>query len=293
MSYRQFNRVYRLTVGNASKGGIEITGLKLSFDFEKDLTQEANKGKVTVYNLSEKSRFLVEQPDAVCIFEAGYDDYIGPVKVFAGNITLVSTDLSKTDVPTDIEFVDGRASLRDSTFSAGYAPGVNGRKICEDAAAAMGLTLYLAPDVVFPDYANGFSFAGYAKEAVSKLAAAAGAIWSIQNGVLQVIRAGGTTGAQAVVLSPQSGLIGSPERIIKGATRSEKDGTAGTAAEDNQQKKLGWKIRYLLNAAINPGDIVKVESKLVNGFFRAEKIQMKGDTHGSDWTCEAEIYEVV
>lgn len=291
MNYRQFDRVAKLTVGQPGQGGIEITKLRMAFDFEKDLTQEPNKGKIAVYNLSDYSRQVIEQPDTVCIFEAGYSNFIGPVKVFVGNITLVSTNLTKTDVPTDIEFVDGRVNLRDSVFSAGYAPGINGRKICEDVAASMGLTLVIAPDVVFPDYINGFSYVGYSKGALGKIADAAGAVWSIQNGVLQVINAGGTTGMQAVVLSPESGLIGSPERIVKGATRAD-NSDAQAATSDNKQKKLGWKIKYLLNASINPGDLVKVESKIVNGFFKLEKVQFKGDTHGSDWTCEAEVFEV-
>ncbi len=295
----QFKRIVRLTVGQPGKDGVVIENLKISFDIDKDLTQQTNKCNVKIFNLAPETRKKVERPDSICILEVGYQEDIGLRRIFIGAITHAWTGGDGPDAVTELEMSDGQVAIRDSVISVGYSAGANGGKIVSDIAAQMGLLLRVANDVLFTDYPNGYSYAGYAKTALDKVCSAAGAIWSIQNNELQVIMGGGTNGVRALAFSANSGLIGSPERIVKGVKRAdsdkeqEKKKKRKVKKQDKHEKKAGWKIKSLLAPTVNPGDAVRVESRTVTGWFRVETLKHSGDTHGNEWFTEHNIVEVI
>lgn len=295
----QFDRMARLTVGQPGGDGVVIENLKMVFDIDKDLTQQTNKCNIKVHNLAPATRAKLERPDSICILEAGYREDVGLKRIFTGAITHAWTAEDGPDAVTELELSDGQVAIRDSVFSVGYAAGVNGRQIAEDIAGQMGLLLRLAPDVAFPDYPNGFAYAGYAKTALEKVCSAAGATWSIQSNELQIIMGSGTNGLRSLVFSADSGLIGSPERIVKGVKRSdtaeaeEKKKKRKVKKQDKKEKQAGWKIKTLLAPTVNPGDAVRVESRTVTGWFRVETMKHSGDTHGSDWYSALELIEVI
>lgn len=294
----QFKRIIRLTVGQPGKDGVVIENLKMTFDIDKDLTQQTNKSTVKIFNLAPETRKKVERPDSICILEVGYQKDIGRIRIFIGAILQAKTVNEGGNLVTELELADGQVAVRDSVISIGYSAGTNGKKIVQDIAAQMGLILHMADDVTFSDYPNGYSYAGYAKTALDKVCNACGATWSIQNNELQVIKGGGTTGIRALVFSAASGLIGNPERIAKGVRRADSDKEPEKKKNlqakkiDKQEEKYGWKIKNLLAPTINPGDTVRVESKAVTGWFKVEKLKHSGDTHGNEWYTEQELSEV-
>lgn len=295
----QFKRIIRLTVGQPGKDGVVIENLRITCDIDKDLTQQTNKCNVKIYNLAPETRKKVERPDSVCILEVGYAEDVGLRRIFVGAITQAWTGDQGADAVTELEMSDGQVAIRDSVVSVGYAVGTNGSKVVHDIAAQMGLILHIAADVSFSDYPNGYSYVGYAKTALDKVCNAAGATWSIQNNELQIIMGGGTTGIRALVFSADSGLVGSPERIVKGVKRADSDKEQDkkkkrkVKKKDKQEKKAGWKIKSLLAPTINPGDAVRVESRTVTGWFRVETLKHSGDTHGNEWHTEHELIEVI
>jgi len=83
-----------------------------------------------------------------------------------------------------------------------------------------------------------------------------------------------------VLLTPDTGLIGSPERS---------DDIEET--QSGERKRLGWRVKSLLNPQIRPGDRLQIKSAEVDGVFRAENVNHFGDTEGGDWYTEAEVFE--
>ena len=290
----QFDRVIRLTVGQPGGGGVVIENLRMTFDIEKDPTDTTNKCKVKIYNLAPKTRQAVEKDDSVCILEAGYKEDAGLKRIFVGAILHATTRNEGADQITELNLADGQIAVRDSVVSVGYAAGTNGQQIVTDIVGQMGLTLRIGPDVSFPDYPNGYSFAGYARDALNILCAAAGAEWSIQNNDLQVIMGGGTTGVRALVFSADSGLIGSPERIVKSPKKAHcTDGKRRKRKKkEKPSRQAGWKIETLLAPTVNPGDAVRIESITVKGWFRVESLRHEGDTHGDEWKTKMELITV-
>ena len=296
----QFNRIFRLIAGEEGGEGllIEAEGkndsLRIEFDIDKDLTQQTNKSSIKIYNLTDESCKKLEVDDRVCELQVGYAEDIGLRRIFLGNITYSTTRREGPDKITELELADGHDSLRDTVVSLGYSAGVSAKTVLNDVAAQMGVTTQIAPDMEFASYPAGFSFVGKGRDCLSKILDASGATWSIQNGSLQVIMAGGSTNVKALVFSPSSGLIGSPERIVKGVTRPDEESKKKRKVKkDKKAKKAGWKIKTLLAPTINPGDLVKVESVTITGWFKVESMKHRGDTHGREWYSEMELIELV
>lgn len=291
-----FSRVAKITVGKPGDGRKEISNLRVTFDIEKDLTKETNKSQISIYNLSDETLKIVENPDSVILLDAGYKDSFG--RVFEGAITFVSSR-GETDIETEIEAADGHLEIRDSIFSKSYGPGISSQVILFDIVSSMGATMQISTDIEHKEYPNGFAYAGKSKGAIEKVCNYIGAKWSIQNRIIQVRKAGGAISPKAFLISSETGMIGSPERIVKTQTikLSEEDKNKNTKKKrgrkkkTEKEKKTGWKIKSLLLASVNPGSVIEVRSKYVKGFFVVDRVNHKGDTHGDDWYTEMEVFE--
>jgi hypothetical protein len=213
----------------------------------------------------------------------------------AGAIVSAYTFKDGTDVTTELEVRDGYFEIRDTAVSIGQGPGASAKSIIRSIASQMGLPLVMADDAPERSWANGFSFYGPARAALHKVVQGTGLEWSIQNQALQVVTKRGVTARQAVVLAADSGLIGYPERQREGAREKAKvtDATTGQRANlvSANQERDGWRVQSLLLPQINPGDLVKLESRTVEGFFRVETVKHQGDSEGGDWITELELVD--
>ena len=89
----------------------------------------------------------------------------------------------------------------------------------------------------------------------------------------------------------RSGLIGSPERIIKGVKRIDKS-KKRKVKKTKADKKAGWRVKCLLQPTLNPGDLIYLESIPVTGWFKIESLKHTGNYDGPDWYSELEVYEI-
>ena len=269
--------------------------LKVNFQIEKDTTKESNKARLEIYNLSDATRKKVETADNEVEIYAGYQESV--VKCFVGTVTYGYTRDVGTDCITTLDLADGTVALRDSYCSLSYAPNTSAKTIIQRIADEMGVPVVYGDDVgELENYKNGFSFYGQAKDALTEICDALDLSWSIQNNILSVILAGGTSTNRGLVFSPQSGLIGVPERIVQAEYKSNKTTPKKTAKKkakkEKPRKKAGWRIETLLSPSVNPADMVKVESKWVTGWFRVEKANHQGDYNGQNWQSTMELIEV-
>lgn len=292
----RFDRTYRLLVGKSGKTGIEIAQpLRITFDVEKNTQEEPNFHTVRIFNLKPERRKEFEQPDMRVRLYAGYEQEDGALLMAAGAVVDAYSYHDGPTVVTELRVADGYIEIRDTAVSLGYEAGVSSATILRDVARQMGLPLLLGDDVPERTWANGFSFYGPARNALHKVVAGAGAEWSIQNQELQVIAKRGVTRRQAVVLASDSGLIGYPQRTHENAREKATvtDKTTGKDARliSAQQQRHGWRVTSLLLPTVNPGDLVKMESRSVEGFWRVESLRHSGDSHGGDWQTELQLVD--
>lgn len=293
-----FDRQYRLIVGQPSgagrsSNGIEITDLRVQFNVTKTLTKNPNNSEISIYNLNPAHRELVEKPDTKCEFYAGYSEDAGPVLLFQGDVRFASTPFEIPDIETKLELGDGLKSYRDSMISLSYGKGIASQAIIREIASRMGLAVYISDDLPNRLWDNGFSFFGAARKALDKVVAGSNSQWSIQNGVLQVIKQGGGTSKRALVLSADSGMIGSPQRMRKASEQVAEVTDNRTGKRVNVQrptsKQDGWKVRGLLMPSIGAGDTVKLESRTIESELVVSSVTHRGDSHDGDWQTEMEL----
>lgn len=280
---KNFDRQYRMSAGPPGSVGFEIGGtspyaLHISFSVQKQELESSNTAKVQVWNLNKQNLATLEAENCFLLLKAGYGNTL-PV-ILSGTVSHTSTRKDGSDMLTEIEVVDGLMEVRDTWVSMSYAGLVNTKKILDDTAAQMGLTVTYSYNATFADVPNGFSFVGQAKNALSKACAVSGLEWSIQNGVLQIKKPGDVMNREVYVIGPETGLIEIPERVQI------------SSSDDAGTPQMGYDLVYLLNGAIGVGDYVQVQSKYLTGFFRVYSLEIDGDNLSGAWQCKARVLEV-
>ena len=281
-----FDRVYRLLVGQGNQG-VEINDLRINFEIYKTAKKNPNRNRVQIYNLQKSTRQMLEKPDTKCVLYAGYAQQDGPVQIFSGGVVVAWSRYDLPDIITELELTDGGAEIRDTTISVGYNKGVKSSQILKDVSQQMGMPLNIPSDLVDRIWNNGFSFFGPARTLLDKITKAGNHEWSIQNENLQVIETGMVTTRQGVVISADSGMIGSPERERKayeGNTKRKK-------TNDPLKEFDGWRVKVLLMPQLNPGDRVQMDTRDVQGVFRCDWINHKGDSFDGDWQTELKVVD--
>lgn len=284
--YENFDRQYRLAAGPAGGTGFEIgetsksqpVPLHINFSLQKSDLETQNTGRVTVWNLNNSQLAALNEKDCVVSLKAGYGNRLS--LIFAGIVSYVSTSLDSADRKTEIEVVDNLVEVRDTYVSVSYNGTVNWKTIFDDVAAQMGVAVSYSYNAEFADISNGFSFVGLARDIMTKGCKCCNLTWSLQNGVMQIKKPGDVMSREVYVLSPDTGLLGIPARVV--ITQDEATGS----------NTLGWDVEYFLNGAINIDDYVKLESKAVTGYFRVYSLEMSGDNVSGDWICKARLLEV-
>ncbi|WP_238888680.1 phage protein [Achromobacter insuavis] len=292
----RFDRVYRLLVGKPNQKGLEIRQpMRVTFEVSKDAQEDPNDHKIRIYNLAADTRRALEEPGLRCVLYAGYAEEGGPLLMASGSVVYAYTWYELPDVVTELAVKDGYTEVRDTAVSIGLGPGAQASAIIRDVARQMGLPLVMADDVPDRRWQQGFSFYGAARTALHKVTQGTGLEWSIQNQQLQVVRRRGTTRRKAVVLAADTGLIGYPERTREAAR--EKARVRDSQTNDDvrlvsaRQQRDGWRVTSLLLPTINPGDLVKLESRTVQAFQRVEAVRHYGDSAGGDWQSELQLVD--
>lgn len=298
-----FDRVVSLIVGKPNGDAVEIKDLRVDLSVEKGAESSPNRSTCRVFNLNPNSRALIETVGNVILVKAGYRQDVGALTIFTGTVTRAITRRENADWVTELELSDGGLEYRDTKTSFSFAPGASGQAVLTNIAGTFGLPIRPLPaEIAAKQYTEGFAFVGRSREAMAKACEYLGLEWSIQNREVQILKKGKAVAMQAFVLSPDTGLIGSPESehktlgekaaAKKGITENQK-GVRVTFGEDDtgtKGKRLevqGYKVKSLLQPALQPGGYVRLDTKSIKSeFFRIEHLIHRADTHGSFWETE-------
>ncbi|MGL6011262.1 MAG: phage protein, partial [Shewanella oncorhynchi] len=288
-----FNRVASLVIGKSGGTGRELSGLRISFSIQKGSTKTPNKCTAKIWNMNPDTRSLVEVIGNVIILKAGYAEDLGLVNIFNGEVSRALTVREGSDWITEIEMQDGLSEFRDTKTSISFDKGVTAIQVVKSISSKFDLPVRELPDgFAQKQYKDGFAFVGKTRDAMDKACLYLGLEWSIQNGEIQVIKKGGFFKQKAVVLSSESGMLGSPSRESKtmtekaaskeGITKSQKGVSVVDEIDDkgNSEKKLqvnGFKVKSLLQPTLQPGGYVQLKSRGIDEFLKIEDLVHEGD----------------
>jgi hypothetical protein len=270
---RLFQRVCSVNVN-----GLQVSGLRVQFSVKKTLTKEPNTGEIKIHNLSAHSRGSMPKKGGKVILVAGYPGT--EATIFSGDARTIDHLHEGADWITHIQCGDGESAYRFARFSESFAPGTSVADAIRKAAAALGINTGNLEDALasasFPGlraFKHGYAAHGKASAELDKLLRTAGLEWSIQNGALQILQGRAVAKGSAVLLTPDTGLVGSPEHCTPNVT-------AGPPT---------IKAKALLTPAIRCGGTVDIRAQYVKGQFRVNQIEHSGDTHGADWFTQLEV----
>jgi hypothetical protein len=262
----QYLRQYLLQIGNETEG-IEIDALKVTFDIEKTIDNRPNPGKIIIWNLSKENQKRILSGDYHLVkFHAGYDTLR---LIYAGDIVQKRIRREGLDMVMELACGDGHTDYREASIAMTIAAGATDADIIQTAALTMTHTktgtIDKMPSRALP---RAKVLVGNTREVLSKIVKNADAHWSIQDGELMVLRPDHILAGDVILLSEETGMIGSPEDT------------------DN-----GLALSCLLNPALRIGGLVRVESMIVsyNGDYKIAHIQHSGDSHGGSWISKLTV----
>lgn len=260
---------------------LQITGLDVAWDIVKSTKKgEHNSCTLRIWGLSADSRRSIEalslKPKADGLqsgnirveIEAGYLT-TSRALIFRGDLRTAKSERQGAEIVTSIEGEDGGRSVLRARIAKSFPAGTDLAAVVKACASAMGVGVGNLSDVTATlrhAYRGGLSLSGSAPDALRNVLRPLGIVYSVQNGVLQTMRAGTGLTTQAVLLNSSSGLVGSPVR--------DADGTVTFTS--------------LLNPDIIVGGRVVFATLDLKGAYQVKKLTITGERAGNDWYSQGE-----
>lgn len=273
----QFRRAWRAQVGSlvvadssaGTKGGLDI-----SFKCKRTLAARAGTLEMEVFNLNQAHRHelaALPRRRTFVSLDVGYQAAGSLSRIFTGDLRKAVVSRSGVDFVVKLTAGDGEHARRTARVSRAFAAGTSLATVVQHIAEAMGVGLgnavealrgasFSAGGDVFED---GTALHGGAAEELERICGDAGLMFSIQDNCLQLLPLGGSLGRTAILLSPTTGMIDSPE-IVNRRTIT---------------------VKALIQPGLVPGQTVVVDSSVVSGVWRITEAEVSGKTDGTDWYC--------
>ena len=266
----------------------KFTDLHVEFEVLMNRNSKPNQAKISIYNLAKKTRGLFSEQHQSVEFKASYGD-VDPILLFWGSTTNVVHSHPGVDWKTTIYAGDGQKEFTSTTFSKTYSAGTLLMQVLRDLTDAMGLQANIdlvTNGLVTKKSFKSFTCEGLAKTCLDQTCEANSLSWSIQNGMIEIQSVDDPPlgGALAVILSTDTGMIGSPKITADGV-----------------------QVTSLLNPAIRPSRFIQIKAmqtvnqfgKLMevktpdtsaNGTYMTDRSMFIGDNFGGRFDVEAECF---
>lgn len=272
-------------------------GLTMDFDVKQSLSSKENTCEVKIINLSETTRGLLSGATVAPAFtvsplglainpyqksgafevHAGYqDEGSAPGLVFKGEYKRIWHERKGVDWVTHVSATDGhqaKQAVVNLSFDKDAKAGEIISKIVESFAGDLKGAKALAEK---HEYIKAFEFlrdrivSGSGKDELDKLSKTLGFDWNITNGEVVLLNPDEVLGGLVVKLTPDTGLIGSPEPHYI----------------DKFKDNAFVKAHSLLNSSLVPGRGVILHSREYSAAFKVIYSRHHGSTAEGDFFSE-------
>jgi hypothetical protein len=189
-----------------------IADLRIDFDVNLTIHPEPNNANITIYNLSSIIRDSIGSDYRAITISGGYDE--NGIQFFKGNIVKVKNRRIVNGWATEIEALDGHGDITKSRFDRTFAAGTPVQTIIAAICSSIGIPFEMGFIARNNTIICGTTYEGTVFKVLNRLCAQCNLKWSIQGGVLEISDKDApvlSAMVQYVILSPDTGLIGSPE----------------------------------------------------------------------------------
>ena len=252
--------------------GTQTNTLKVVFGIAKTVKKEPNKCDLILYNLKKSNRIALQKKKQEVIIEAGY---VGNTSIlFEGQLEYSSSVQNGRDWVTSLQSSDGTGLMQSKRINKSFKGPARATDILNAAAKALGVKPGNLKKAIkrgsvrgnLSEFTNGIVLSGKADKVLDSVAKSMGYFYSIQDGQLLLLSQQDFLGTTATVISPETGMVGSPE-----------PGEGGFV-----------NVRTLIQPNLLPAHRVEIRAEEASGFYRIERVDFTGDTWGSDWFADLE-----
>lgn len=273
MVSKTYGRVLEVRIGKRL-----LKGFDCAFTISRSLDMFSNTASITAYNLSSETRKAIhaEVQGVDCEVRAGYANDPELARFFRGNLRVISSKRQAADWVTTVESGDGDV-VSGTQVSKSYAEGFSIKGVVQDLVkeikAESGNIVSAFLGIDDKPLSGPLTVQGSANLAIKDSLEQLGLEHSWQDNAIQVLeRHKALNGTTAVLLTPDTGLLDSPEiQGIRGFIRVPIA-----------------RVRSLLNANITPGRLLRVESSSWTGNVVARKVTHTGQSWGGEWITDVE-----
>lgn len=260
---QQFGRQWQLDISNESET-LSISQLRIAFHIDKTINEKPNPAKIEIWNLNRNhiNQLLSGHFKSVSL-AVGYTQL---TRLYSGDIIKVFIRRDGLDFILQLECGDGHQAYTTARSAITLKSGASDEDIIK--AVQQTLPKVQLGEIVLSNQRKlprGRVLNGDSREILNRVARNHQADWSIQDGQLIFLPKENVLNGEAVVLSQQTGLVGSPEQTDDGLT-----------------------LRCLLNPLLRIGSVVQLESILpyFKGEYKIVKLSHSGDGLNGDWLSE-------
>jgi hypothetical protein len=279
-----FGRKYRVLVADEKITALDVSQLRVIFEIEKIALQIANYAFIKIYNLNEVTENAIINEGARVIVEAGYDNGIYGT-IFDGKILqFLRSKEDNLDYVLTLVCLDGDSFLSNNYINLTLNAGQNKRQVIEAVCNQAMVTTEIgrvSPDISSERLPRGKVLFGDPKQYLRDVAKDQRAGFYVENGKVYIERATDIAEGSALVLTPKTGLIGTPE-----------------------QTQEGVGFRTLLDPRIKLKTMIKLDQSYIrqlqqqigqypvildqDGQYQAYRVRHIGDSRGNDWYTEVD-----
>ncbi len=264
----RFNRNYKVEIQLKGFDFIILPPLRIQFGCVKGMGRSVNKLTLKIFNLTKAKRdaLVKDAEDRTYIpftLWVGYGDDLGIM--FKGSVHIAKTERSGTDLITTIESLDGGHDFLNSfTSKTVKNKGVAVDEILKDMPNTLAGKITKQNALIRPKVIVGNSVKMIEDQLND------GESYFIEEEKLYIMKEDEYIGSFIPLVRADTGLINAPTR---------------------QEKKVTFTT--LTNPTLKVGGLCELESVYsphLNGTYKIEYIEYKGDTYGTDWNQNVTAY---
>lgn len=277
---KQFNRIIRIEAVAPSGLHTVPEDLDISFTCRKTRSSTANELDIEIRNTNPLTRRVLSEDGAYVKISTGYE---GKVSMLAQmDVARSSTSLEPPDTITKISCLDGLYPLKNKKVKMSFKKKVTAASVIESIIKQLGVRSRIIGVSLNYKMENGMTHAGPASEVLDDVLRDK-ASWGFVDGVLLITKLGVGTGELAFTISPENGLLASPEELD--------DAIINERVRPKQLKSNGYQLTMLMRPELNPYQTIEVKSKNVNGKFVVDMVEHVGSTRGGEFYTRATVYD--
>ena len=277
-----FKRFCEIEVGKKGEVG-KLFDQRFSADFAIDRTadpKQPDSMTLNLYNVSLSASDI--NTDYFCTVRAGYEDAQGVV--YSGDIVFASEKIDGVDRVLTLDCGDGYTALKQAQVNKSFRAGTASADIVDEVVNAMKREGKIAIEkgkqaiikLIKGDEPAGTTLKSIASDFLRNYLRKNNKTFKVENNELVIYDIGKSDQRKKIILTPKTGLIGSPTKDVKEHTEKGKP----------TQKINVVNFRALIQPGFTPGQIVNISSKHIDGDYIIERVRIAGETRGSNWYAD-------